>query len=541
MTCQSLQSRGGLPQVRLERAGTRSGSSSRPGCSTTWASWTIGGRPGRRVVHRPRPVQQPDPAGIRLRRLGRSAGRRRRARRRVRRLPGRDAGPAAGLPGAPAGGDGARRRRDFHGNTQTEKTPFVLPDLATFEDKARDLAHALHEFVTIERHVDAGATGSDPARPAGATGADWARPCWSRYCEEDQEPGVAEQNRENERRQRMREEYAAAYRAAHPDAKQFQLHKEAVGGVQTGRRRGCGSGCAWRAATGSTATCDEALALTTLQRGRPAGDVSPLDRGRAAAGGGADGVHADAQADALRHAGRTGADRGDGSDGRAGRSRPSPRSVMKDSRGGELRPPGLRLRGHQPAAGGRQALHARPVPERAGTGSGAAQVVEGLWPAASRTPSTTGWPEERPAARPEAAGRRGKRGSWPGSMRSRRPGALHDFEPSKREFIGGHGRTPVLLVQGPPGTGKSYCTAFALFARLQGAMAGRPGLPGLPLLQDARGHRRAAGERAGGAGEAAGASAGSQPGAVRRATSIARLLDVPLFRVGPAATRRPPA
>ena len=49
-------------------------------------------------------------------------------------------------------------------------------------------------------------------------------------------------------------------------------------------------------------------------------------------------------------------------------------------------------------------------------------------------------------------------------------GLLHDFEDSKREFIGRHATTPVLLVQGPPGTGKSYCTAFAVFARLQGAM-----------------------------------------------------------------------
>ncbi len=47
-------------------------------------------------------------------------------------------------------------------------------------------------------------------------------------------------------------------------------------------------------------------------------------------------------------------------------------------------------------------------------------------------------------------------------------GWLHDFEPSKREFIGRHGRTPLLLVLEPPGTGKSYCTAFAVFARLQG-------------------------------------------------------------------------
>jgi hypothetical protein len=56
-----------------------------------------------------------------------------------------------------------------------------------------------------------------------------------------------------------------------------------------------------------------------------------------------------------------------------------------------------------------------------------------------------------------------------------RAGHLHDFEPGKREFIGTHGYTPVLLVQGPPGTGKSYSTAFAVFARLQGAMqAKRP-------------------------------------------------------------------
>jgi hypothetical protein len=47
---------------------------------------------------------------------------------------------------------------------------------------------------------------------------------------------------------------------------------------------------------------------------------------------------------------------------------------------------------------------------------------------------------------------------------------LHDFEESKRQFIGGHATTPVLLVQGPPGTGKSYCTAFAVIARFQEAM-----------------------------------------------------------------------
>jgi hypothetical protein len=46
-----------------------------------------------------------------------------------------------------------------------------------------------------------------------------------RYCEEDQEPGVAEQNRENERRRRKREELAAAFKEQNPD-KQFRLKGE---------------------------------------------------------------------------------------------------------------------------------------------------------------------------------------------------------------------------------------------------------------------------------------------------------------------------
>ncbi len=49
--------------------------------------------------------------------------------------------------------------------------------------------------------------------------------------------------------------------------------------------------------------------------------------------------------------------------------------------------------------------------------------------------------------------------------------AVFVFEDSKEEYIGKHGGAPLLLVQGPPGTGKTYATAFALLARLQGAMA----------------------------------------------------------------------
>jgi len=42
---------------------------------------------------------------------------------------------------------------NIDGNPHAVKTPFVLPDLSEFQDKADDLAGALHEFVLIERFV----------------------------------------------------------------------------------------------------------------------------------------------------------------------------------------------------------------------------------------------------------------------------------------------------------------------------------------------------------------------------------------------------
>ena len=64
---------------------------------------------------------------------------------------------------------------------------------------------------------------------------------------------------------------------------------------------------------------------------------------------------------------------------------------------------------------------------------------------------------------------------WDGMQAFTDAGDLHTFEPQKQRYIGKLGDAPTLLVQGPPGTGKSYTTAFAVWARMQGALAA--GLP----------------------------------------------------------------
>jgi len=99
-----------------------------------------------------------------------------------------------------------------------------------------------------------------------------------------------------------------------------------------------------------------------------------------------------------------------------------------------------------------------------------AKVVEGLADGAPNTlyarlceptSARVRWPEE--AAQAQAR-------FLTGLNALHQADALHDFEPSKRDYIGGRGDAPVLLVQGPPGTGKSYTTGFAVYARMQGAL-----------------------------------------------------------------------
>ena len=357
--------------------------------------------------------------------------------------------------------------KDFKGNRQTEKTAFVLPDLPTFEEKARSLAHALDEFVTIERHVFLAAWKRERlAEPeqrvlAGQT-------LVVRYREEDQAPGVAEQNRDNERRRQLRDAYRAAWKAEHPDAKQIRLPKEqreesewSQEGMTVRLRLECAD---------VACDLDEALGITTLK----AGDrlvLSPrwtVDERLPVA----DRVSFTPTAKAMLYGLRADLDRiviDRGDDGRAVAAWAEValrQGFGGGSRGFTFATIPARNRPLEP-----DGVYTLDPDPNDFYGSWTATVTEGLVDGGANTLYALLAGQERPLPLWPEAGAVGQARFLAGLDALHSVGALHGFEPSKRAFIGGHGEAPLLQVQGPPGTGKSYSTAFAILARIQGAMA----------------------------------------------------------------------
>ena len=324
-------------------------------------------------------------------------------------------------------------------NRQSTKEPFDLPDLANYTDKARTLAHALDEFVTIERHVDLNAWKSVRHAPPerrvlmGET-------LLVRYLAADQEPEVAA--------------YVEADGASQ-DGLPLRLRVETIGlDCDLGEALAlCNFRPDDRLVLFPRLTCDERLPeeerilFTPTPRQLLYGPrvvlkqivVEKDEQGRAAT--------AYVEVEGLGF-----------------------RPGMKDL-------PGFVFFSFaKPLVDGE--LHTLDPCKNDWMGYYCAKVIRGLCERADaglmvgnalydRVASTAAtasvhWP---------AAAVEGQSRFLRGLEAMHAAGAVHDLEPSKREYIGSHGADPILLVQGPPGTGKSYATAFALFARLQGALA----------------------------------------------------------------------
>jgi len=352
---------------------------------------------------------------------------------------------------------------DFAGNRQTEQSMFDLPDLANFTVKAPTFAHALAKFVTIERHVELGGWKTDRLAPpeqrvlAGQT-------LIVRYMEEDQDPGIAERNRDNEQRRLLNEAYRAEFRETNPDAK-VKLTKE-----QKEETKWTHDGMVYRLRieVGDGVACDleEALGLTTIKPD----DwlvVYPrftVDSRRPVA----EQVQFTPTAKQMLYGMRCGLQRitVNRENGRAVAAFAEITISMSMRDGGK----GFLFGGsdHTFQPGATYTLDADPNNIYAYWTS---KITEGLLNGGENTLYRLLAGQPRPEPTWTDANIDAQRQFLAGLDALHAAGLLHTFEASKREFIGEHGATQLLLVQGPPGTGKSYSTAFAIFARIQGAMA----------------------------------------------------------------------
>jgi hypothetical protein len=361
--------------------------------------------------------------------------------------------------------------KDFRGNPLTLKTPFNLPKLSEFTQKARSLAGALEEFVTIERHVELAGWKSTRNLPPerrvllGET-------LIVQYSACEQEPEVAALNEEHEWKRRLKQEYERQYLEDNPEADKVKLSK-----VQKTETAWSQEGLCFRlrvVTDGTDAGLDDIVALSTLREGDR---VVLMPR-----------TTVDSRLPTEEQTENT----------------PTPKQMLYGPRA-ELKQivverdqVGKPVSAHvelemlsgfggsvagflfasfngQPLIEGKS-YTLDPDPndiygywcyvvasklcelENSAGGEGSALYDRLAHPGAGQVR----WGDE------EA---QGQARFFAGLAALYQVGAMHDFEQSKMAYIGDHGRDPVLLVQGPPGTGKSYSTAFAIFARIQGAIA----------------------------------------------------------------------
>jgi hypothetical protein len=350
--------------------------------------------------------------------------------------------------------------REFPGNRQTEKSAFVLPDLDTFAQKARTLADALHEFLTLERHTALAAWKqahlAPPERRALA-----GISLIVRFEEADQSPEFVATVAENRRRRALRDQYAAEFLAANPGRKRATLTA-----AQRAETAPIDLSAPYRLRIDLTGVdCDlaTALRLTTFSAG-----------------------------DRLILAPRWSVDERLPPEQQQ-RFTPTAKQLLYQSRmqivAIDAAAGIIEMMPTQPMGGGdkRYTFSAHPAEPIFGEqytleadpsdiyGQRCMQIVEELRAGATNALLTRLVdPANERVAWPEAA-RVAQQRFAEGLDALHAAGVLHPFDENQRAYIAERGDTSTLLVQGPPGTGKSYSTAFALLARLQGALsAGQP-------------------------------------------------------------------
>ncbi|MDB5058686.1 MAG: superfamily helicase, partial [Chloroflexi bacterium] len=344
---------------------------------------------------------------------------------------------------------------DFKGNKQTLKTPFDLGGIATFSERARTLAHALDEFVMIERHVDLAAwKAARLAPPERRVLAGDALVGSFHECEQDADTNT--RNRENVRR---------FCRKAELTRNGVELSKEEKKELKWSQ-----DGMRVRLRFDAPLECsiDEMLGLKTLREGDrvvvcprwdvdsrlPAEEQVPYtptpkqllygtrativsiritrdDHGRAVSGT----VELEMRS-------------GFGGKGMRGFVFGSMDKPFEDGAVYSIDEDPNDWYGYHSSkvteelcAGGHNTLYSRLVDM---------ELADVYWPDAAV---------------------KGQARFLAGLEELSRHGLQQPFEDGKQAFIGRHGDAEALQVQGPPGTGKSYTTAFALLARLQGALA----------------------------------------------------------------------
>jgi hypothetical protein len=356
---------------------------------------------------------------------------------------------------------------DFKGNSRSYKTPFDLSELALFDPGPETIAAAIDQFIVTERHVALTAWKADRQAMPEQRMLDGVS-LVLRYREADQLAGMAAENQEHGRRAARRLELIEQLRQEHPDADSHRLSKE-----QNAEVRWSHTDKEFRFELlhqGDEESVERLLGISQLRVGdrvaiaeRWSVDTRlPVE------------VQTPFQTTAKQllygdRAEIVGFERELDEHGNLARVLVRLKMVFGQFSG----EPGFVFSGRPRVFVEGEVYTIEPDPNDIMLSRGrrlakALQdgAVNALVERLAGEPLSVNWPDEAEA---------GQARFLSGMQAWIEMGDLHDFEPAKGRYIGSLGDAPTVLVQGPPGTGKSYTTAFAIWARLQGALAA--GLP----------------------------------------------------------------